>query len=57
MKDFRERLARTKSQVTNINLEFGPQNISAADPLLRRQAIDRTEEWTIARWRSAVRES
>jgi hypothetical protein len=28
LKDFRERLAKTKSQVTNINLEFGPQNIS-----------------------------
>ena len=27
LKDFRERLAKTKSQVTNINLEFGPQNI------------------------------
>lgn len=45
LKDFRERLARTKSQVTNINLEFGPQNISAADPALRQQAIDRTREW------------
>jgi hypothetical protein len=45
LKDFRERLAKTKSQVTNINLEFGPQNISAADPALRQQAIDRTREW------------
>src|SRR3989454_2762575 len=45
LKDFRERLARTASQVTNINLEFGPQNISAADPALRQQAIDRTKEW------------
>jgi sugar phosphate isomerase/epimerase len=45
LKDFRERLAKTKSQVTNINLEFGPQNISAADPALRQQAIDRTKEW------------
>jgi len=43
--DFRSRLARTKSQVTNINLEFGPQNISAADPELRRQAVDRTRQW------------
>jgi hypothetical protein len=38
-------LAKTKSQVTNINLEFGPQNISAADPALRQQAVDRTKEW------------
>jgi hypothetical protein len=45
LKDFRERLAKTKSQVTNINLEFGPQNISAPDPALRQQAVDRTKEW------------
>jgi hypothetical protein len=45
LKDFRDRLAKTKSQVTNINLEFGPQNISAGDPALRQQAIDRTKEW------------
>jgi len=45
LKSFREGLARTKSQVTNINLEFGPQNISAADPALRQQAVDRTKEW------------
>jgi sugar phosphate isomerase/epimerase len=45
LKDFREGLAKTQSQVTNINLEFGPQNISAADPALRQQAIDRTKEW------------
>ena len=45
LKEFRDRLAKTQSQVTNINLEFGPQNISAADPALRQQAIDRTKEW------------
>jgi hypothetical protein len=45
LKSFRERLTKTKSQVTNINLEFGPQNISAADPALREQAVDRTKEW------------
>jgi sugar phosphate isomerase/epimerase len=45
LKDFRERLAKTTSKVTNINLEFGPQNISADDPALRQQAIDRTTEW------------
>jgi xylose isomerase-like TIM barrel protein len=45
LKDFRERLAKTKSKVTNINLEFGPQNMSAADPALRQQALDRTKEW------------
>jgi len=45
LKDFRSRLTRTKSQVTNINLEFGPQNISAADVELRQQAVDRTKQW------------
>ncbi len=45
LKAFRERLAKTKSQITNINLEFGPQNISAADPALRQQAVDRTKQW------------
>src|SRR5438093_73419 len=45
LKGFRDRLTRTKSQVTNINLEFGPQNISADDPALRQQALDRTKEW------------
>src|SRR5262249_37429868 len=45
LRSFRDRLAKTKSQVTNINLEFGPQNISAADPALRQQALDRTKEW------------
>jgi len=45
LKDFRERLAKTKSKVTNINLEFGPQNISADDPALRQQAVDRTKQW------------
>jgi hypothetical protein len=45
LKDFRDRLAKTKSKVTNINLEFGPQNISADEPALRQQAIDRTKQW------------
>ena len=45
LKEFRDRLAKTKSQLTNINLEFGPQNISAADPALRQQAVDRTKQW------------
>jgi hypothetical protein len=45
LKDFRSRLAKTRSQVTNINLEFGPQNISAGDPEQRQQAVDRTKQW------------
>jgi len=45
LKEFRAHLATTKSQVTNINLEFGQQNISAADPALRQQALERTKQW------------
>jgi hypothetical protein len=45
LKEFRVRLAKTKSQVTNINLEFGVMNISAPEPLLRLQAIDLTKRW------------
>jgi xylose isomerase-like TIM barrel protein len=42
---FRDRLAKSKSRVTNINLEFGPQNISADDLGLRQQAVERTKQW------------
>jgi hypothetical protein len=42
---FRERAAKSQSRITNINLEFGPQNISAADPALRQQAVDGTKAW------------
>jgi sugar phosphate isomerase/epimerase len=45
LKEFRERLAKIRSQVININLEFGPQNISAPDQALRQQALERTKEW------------
>ena len=45
LKDFRDRLAKSKSRVTNINLEFGPVNISADDLTLRQQAVERTKQW------------
>ena len=45
LKDFRARLAKTKSQVSNINLEFGPMNISASQVTQRVQAIDLTKQW------------
>src|SRR5688500_1752378 len=45
LKDFLARVTKAKSKISNINLEFGPQNISAADPALRQQALDRTKEW------------
>jgi sugar phosphate isomerase/epimerase len=44
-REFRARLAKTKSQVTNINLEFGNMSITAADPVMRAQAVDLTKRW------------
>jgi sugar phosphate isomerase/epimerase len=44
-KDFRARLAKAKSRVTNINLEFGNMSITAADPVMRAQAVDLTKQW------------
>ena len=46
LKDFRARLAKTRSQVSNINLEFGAtMTISADSPVGRLQAIDLTKQW------------
>jgi hypothetical protein len=43
---FRDRLARTKSKVSNINLEFGAtMNMSVESPVARLQAIDLTKRW------------
>jgi sugar phosphate isomerase/epimerase len=44
-KDFLARLAKTKSRVSNINLELGNMNIAAPDPALRAQAVDLTRAW------------
>lgn len=44
-KEFRSRLAKSKSRISNINLEFGNMNISSAEPVLRVQAIDLTKRW------------
>lgn len=44
-KDFLARLARTKSRVSNINLELGNMSIAAPDPSLRAQAVDLTRAW------------
>lgn len=44
-KDFLARLAKTRSRVSNINLELGNMNIAAPDPALRAQAIDLTRAW------------
>jgi hypothetical protein len=45
LKDFRACIERTKSQMTQINVEFGPMTGSAADPVQRYQAIDLTTRW------------
>lgn len=45
LRDFKARLARSRSQVSNINLEFGDMNISQTNPILRLQAIDLTKKW------------
>lgn len=45
LKEFRGRLAKTKSQVTNINCEFGMLTMSAESAINRLQAIDLTKQW------------
>lgn len=44
-KEFLARLAKTKSRVSNINLELGTMNISSPDPVARTQAVDLTKRW------------
>jgi hypothetical protein len=45
LQDLRARLDRSKSRMTNLNLEFGPVNVSAEDPAQRRQAVELTRQW------------
>src|SRR5436190_7440183 len=45
LRDLRAQAEKTKSRISNINLEFGGMNISAADSALRVQAIDLTKRW------------
>lgn len=45
LKEFRTRLAKSRSRVTNINLEFGALSVSAPEPVLRLEAIDLTRKW------------
>jgi sugar phosphate isomerase/epimerase len=44
-KELKARLDEQKVQMTQINLEFGMQNVSTTDAALRQQAIDRTKKW------------
>lgn len=45
LREFHERLKKAKSQMNQINLEFGPLNISAPDPIVRLETIDLTKAW------------
>ncbi len=45
LKEFRARMAKAKSQMNQICLEFGPLNISSPDPVLRVETIDLTKKW------------
>jgi hypothetical protein len=45
LKDFRARIEKAQSQMTQINVEFGQMTGSVADPVQRNQAIDLTTRW------------
>jgi len=45
LEEFRGRLKKAKSQMNQINVEFGTLNISATDPVLRVETIDLTKKW------------
>jgi len=45
LEEFRNRLKKAKSQMNQINLEFGPLNISSPDPVVRLETIDLTKKW------------
>jgi sugar phosphate isomerase/epimerase len=45
IKELKARLDEQKVQMTQINLEFGMENISTPDTALRQKAIDHTKQW------------
>ena len=45
LKEFRARIEKAKSRMTQINVEFGQMTVSAVDPVQRYQAIDLTMRW------------
>jgi hypothetical protein len=45
LEEFRSRMRKAKSQINQINLEFGPLNISSPDPVLRVETIDLNKRW------------
>jgi hypothetical protein len=45
LEEYRARLKKAKSQMNQINVEFGALNISSPDPVLRLETIDLTKKW------------
>ena len=45
LREFRDRIQKIRSTMTQINVEFGQTTLSAADPVQRDQAIDLTARW------------
>jgi sugar phosphate isomerase/epimerase len=45
LKEVRAQVEQVGSRISNINLEFGPLNISSATLVARLQAIDLTKQW------------
>ncbi len=45
LRELRVQVEKAQSRLSNINLEFGPMNISAPQPVQRLQAIDLTRQW------------
>ena len=45
LREFRARLAKAKSRMNQICLEFGSLNISSPDPVVRLETIDLTRKW------------
>jgi len=45
LQEVRDRIKKAKSQMNQINVEFGALNISATDPVVRLETIDLTKQW------------
>jgi sugar phosphate isomerase/epimerase len=45
IKELKAKLDEQHMHITNINLEFGQENISTTDAALRQKAIDHTKQW------------
>lgn len=43
--EFQNRLKKARSRMTQVVLEFGPLNVSSADPIVRVETIDLTKRW------------